>query len=233
MMAASASAEEPSRRGRLSLPGIATVTGKYLAGTACVLICALLYLPLNRYPLFEPRELPLTFIDRAVPFWPVTGWIYVATFAFLLWAFVSTRDLESAARFLYACMFVQTIAALCFYLYPITFPRHLYPISSDASYPSATITAFQRSIDQPTNCLPSLHVTTDLLCVALIGRRRRRAFLLSIPLAVLLSLSILTFKQHYFVDALAGLALGLLAYGVFFRWKGLRIDVRAAAARER
>ena len=215
----------------MRLPGVSTVSGKYLAGAACALVCALLYIPLNRFPMFAPRQLPLTFIDRAVPFWPLTGWVYVATFAFMLWAFVSTRDLERVTRFLYACTFVQAIAALCFYLYPVTFPRQLYPVPGDASWLGAAITAFQRGIDQPTNCLPSLHVTTDLLCVVLIGPARRVAFLLSIPLAVLLSLSILTFKQHYVVDALAGLVLGSLAGGIFFCWDGLHIGSSAPAGR--
>jgi hypothetical protein len=207
----------------MRLPGFSTVAGKYCAGLVCVLVCALLYLPVNRYPLFAPRELPLTWIDRVIPFWPVTGWIYLGTFAFLVWAFVSTRDHERLTRFLYACTFVQVAAALCFYFYPITFPRYLYPVLGDTAPLNAAVTAFQRGIDAPTNCLPSLHVTTDLLCVVLIGRRRRLAFRLSVPLAIVLSLSILTFKQHYFIDAVAGLALGLLAYIIFFRWSSLRI----------
>lgn len=212
------------------LPGISTVRQKYLAGAACAVVCALLYIPLNRFPLFAPRELPLTFIDLAVPFWPLTGWIYIATFAFMLWAFVSSRDLQRVTRFLYACTFVQALAALCFYLFPITFPRQLYPVPDDAAWLGVVITSFQRSIDQPTNCLPSLHVTTDLLCVILVGSARRKAFLISVPLAVLLSVSILTFKQHYVVDALAGLALGSLAWGIFFCWNGLRVGSGESSA---
>jgi membrane-associated phospholipid phosphatase len=35
--------------------------------------------------------------------------------------------------------------------------------------------------------------------------------------------STLTFKQHYFVDVVGGAALGVAAWWLCFRWKGLRL----------
>ncbi|MGZ5124114.1 MAG: hypothetical protein ACXWC1_15060 [Burkholderiales bacterium] len=35
---------------------------------------------------------------------------------------------------------------------------------------------------------------------------------------MLFSVSTLTFKQHYVVDVVTGLGLGLVSYWIFFRW---------------
>jgi membrane-associated phospholipid phosphatase len=46
---------------------------------------------------------------------------------------------------------------------------------------------------------------------------------LSVMLATLILVSTLTLKEHYFLDLVAGMALGLAAYGIY-QWKARRLD---------
>jgi membrane-associated phospholipid phosphatase len=203
----------------LHLPSLHTVQGKYVVGAQIAGLSATLYLVPNHWHEWPATYLPMTALDKAIPFWPQTGWVYAATYGLLLITFILVRDLSQASRFLYACLFAQVLAAACFVLCPTVYPRELYPTAGIA------ISDFWRGVDAPTNCLPSLHVSNVVLCVGAWppGRRRAAAALVGIPCA----LSTLTFKQHYVADVIAGLALGLVAWFVFFRWN--RISLRPAA----
>jgi len=211
---------------RVRLPGILSRGGKYGWGLACAVYAAVLYMVPNRFHLRTPVELPMTSIDHAVPFIPATGWLYAGMFLFLVGTFIALRDLERASRFLYACAFVQLAAAVVFFLWPTVYPRELFAIPAATHPANAALLEFFRALDAPANCLPSLHVTTGLLCAgALAPQLSTRAFAGIAALAVLLAASALTFKQHYFADVASAVPLGLLGHFLFFRWK--RIEVRA------
>ena len=208
----------------IRLPRLRTQRGKYAAGSLCVLGAAVLYLVPNRVRLAPPIELPLTAIDLAVPFWPATGWLYVSLYLFLAWAFIRIHDLDHASRFLYACAFVQLTAAAVFFVLPTVYPRDLFPLPPGTDSLSQALVDLVRRIDTPANCLPSLHVSTTVLCVAaLAGERRDPIGAPWLALALLLPLSTLTFKQHYLVDAIAGLLLGALGFFLFFRWRRIEL----------
>jgi membrane-associated phospholipid phosphatase len=211
----------------LRLPGIASRREKYLLGLACLAITGALYLLPNRFQWTAPARLPLTMLDEAIPFVPGTGWIYAAVYGVLIWAFVGLRDLAQVSRFLYAGLAVQIVAASVFVVYPTAFPRELFPPPPDTHALNVALVGFFRTLDQPTNCLPSLHVTTTLLCLAAFDVEGRRHLLPAVAVAaVLLWASTMTFKQHYALDVLAGLALGWLAYFLFFRWRGFQVEPR-------
>jgi membrane-associated phospholipid phosphatase len=196
----------------LHLPAVATPGAKYAAGAACLLLAAALYLLPNRAPLLAPLTLPLTAIDTAVPFWPASGWAYAAVYLLLAWTFVELRDFAQASRFLYACLFAQALAAAVFIACPTAYPRELFPVPEDTHPLNAALVEFWRWLDAPVNCLPSLHVAVTVLCLA-----QRKRSLAVVAVGVALCLSTLTFKQHYAVDLLAGLALGAASYALFFR----------------
>ena len=82
--------------------------------------------------------------------------------------------------------------------------------------------AFCRNADLPVNCLPSLHVSTVVLCLATQWHRTpggQRAVPLGLPASLAMIASTLTFKQHYLVDVLAGAALGFASWWLCFRWR--------------
>ena len=78
------------------------------AAVATVLVCAAMYFIPQHWHFAQPVELPLTALDRAIPFWPASGLVYFGAFVFLLAAFLALRDREQATRFLYASLLAQS-----------------------------------------------------------------------------------------------------------------------------
>lgn len=160
------------------------------------------YLLTNRFPLFTPRQLPLTALDQAIPFWPWTVFPYLLVLAgVLLPAF-----LPDPQRFTHAlrAMAIGTLANnLVFALYPTTYPRPPLPAGSSLD---RMIYHWIVILDTPHNCFPSAHITAPAIGCWALARQfpRWRAPIWAIFLT--LSLSILTTKQHYAIDWLAGLA---------------------------
>ncbi len=197
-----------------SLPTLA------LAAIATVLLCALLYYLPQRWHVGTPALLPMTFVDRAVPFWPLSGLVYFAVFPFLAGTFASLRDFDQASRFLHVNLLAQIIGVLVFVLWPTTYPRALYPLPADAGPLAAALVAFCRTADLPVNCLPSLHVSTVVLCLATLryctpGGKGALPLLAGFAMIA----STLTFKQHYLVDVIAGAVLGAGSWWLCFRWR--------------
>jgi len=216
-MSATASTPAPAEpRPWLSLPAARTPRGKVSAGIVCGLVCAALYLAPNRLG-GAPGTLPLTALDLAVPFWPASVWLYAAMYGLLGWAFFGTACPRRASRLLYALAFCQVLAAGIYTLIPLRFPREAFALPPGTWGLNRQAIAFWHAIDAPVNCLPSLHVTTALLCLWAFNaaplRRHRAAALL---LATLTIGSTLTFKQHYAVDLLGGAILAALGWALFF-----------------
>lgn len=208
----------------LTLPVLPSAGWKYAAGIVVALCAAVLYLVPNRMVAEHAVTLPLTAVEQLLPFWPWTGWIYNAIYLFLLASFAGMRDLAVASRFLYACLFTQVVAATVFVAFPTVYPRELFPLPAGAGASEAALVDFIRSMDQPVNCFPSLHVSTCVLCLAAYAHeplRRYRHW--AIAASILLVASTLTFKQHYAIDLAGGAALGLAAYWIFFRWPRVRL----------
>jgi membrane-associated phospholipid phosphatase len=157
----------------------------------------------------------MTTLDLRIPFWPESGLLYFAVFPLLLLTYIAISDLTRATRFLYACLLAQTIGMTVFLLWPVQYPRALFPLPSSASALGAALVNYCRSADAPVNCLPSLHVSTIVLCVGAL--KGSRFFIPSILLGVPLAASTLSFKQHYFADVIAGLLLGVFACAIFLR----------------
>lgn len=198
---------------------VRSARGLFIAATATVLVCAAMYWLPQYWHRGEAALLPLTTLDRVIPFWPVSGVLYFAAFVFLLLTFIALwAERERAMRFLYACLFAQLVGMLCFLLWPTTYPRQLYPPPSSTGALGAALVAWCRSHDRAVNCLPSLHVSTVMICI--LALRGSRWFLPALLAAVPLALSTLTFKQHYVLDVMAGAALGGLAGALFLRPMG-------------
>ena len=73
------------------------------------------------------------------------------------------------------------------------------------------------SADPPHNCFPSLHVAHSFVSALACSRVHRRLGLVALIAATLVALSTLFTKQHYVLDAVAGVVLAFVAYGVFLR----------------
>jgi membrane-associated phospholipid phosphatase len=203
------------------LPSIHTTRGHVVAASGTVLLCAAMYFVPQHWGAGMPTELSLTALDRAVPFWPASGLVYFAAFGFLVATFLLLRDRGQVTRFLYASMLAQALAMLCFLIWPVRYPRELYPLPPGTSAIGVALVQYVRAMDAPVNCLPSLHVSTAMICaLALRGRRWSGAAWIAVAAS---AISTLTFKQHYVVDVACGAVLGAGVWWLCFEWQGLRL----------
>ncbi|WP_372237572.1 phosphatase PAP2 family protein [Enhygromyxa salina] len=184
---------------------------------------------------FEPHVLPLTSLDRAVPFVPWTVWLYgtITWVSLIAWLTIPTR--ADGARLMTTILIASATCALVFVLVPTSFPRELYPLT-ELDSASARELARVRDADSPTNCLPSLHVAlawgialtwADTLKRRTAGGARAwRWIARGAPLvwAATISVTTLTTKQHFVVDVPSGMIVGGLAWclvggGQAVRWR--------------
>jgi membrane-associated phospholipid phosphatase len=78
---------------------------------------------------------------------------------------------------------------------------------------------------RPYACLPSMHVALSILpaCIGLVTLHSRLLKTLSVFIALLITASTLTMKEHYFLDALTGVVLGVLTAILWFLGTGYAI----------
>lgn len=173
------------------------------------------YLVANEYPLFPRSHLPMTSLDQAIPFLVWTIWPYgLLLLADLVFPFL-VRDRALFNRMLLAYGVAMGANFLVWSLFPTTMARPSLP-SEDTL--SAAAYRLLVAIDGAGNCFPSGHVTIPAVGVWALSREWPRYRVVLWVALALFSLSILTTKQHYVADLLAGFAtamLGVAASGRF------------------
>jgi len=180
------------------------------------------YFHLLRRPGLEPFVLPLTVLDRLVPFQPVMLWPYLS-----LWLYVGVapglqRGLgELLAYGVWVGALLLAGLAL-FYVWPTAIPPHGLDRAVHPGF------AMVEGVDANGNACPSMHVA-----IAVFTAVRLRALLNEVgapwPLALanlgwcaLIAWSTLAVRQHVLVDVLAGAALGLAFAWPSLRWRPAR-----------
>lgn len=190
---------------------------KYPAGVALFSSAFVMYYLTNHFPVFTPRELYLFPIDQAIPFVPWTVLIYVSEYLFFTTVYITCRDMENLNKYLYSFFATQAFSCLIFFFWPTVFPRELYPIP-DGTHPLIDgVWTWLRVNDAPTNCFPSLHVSTVYLSAFIFRDEQKEKFPFFIAWGTLIAFSTLPTKQHYSIDIVAGLGLSLLSYWFFHR----------------
>jgi membrane-associated phospholipid phosphatase len=203
-------------RPKFSLPIFANRENKFVVGLIWTVIAASLYLTTNHVHIFEPRLLPMTWVDREVPFLPNTVWIYISEWAFFYVIFVFIKDSLNISRYLYSFMALQTVSCVIFWLWPTTFPRGEFPLPEDLNALTYFVFSGLRQTDSPANCAPSLHVSSVYLTSFIFFHEQRRKLVPFVLWATAIALSTLTTKQHYLVDIVSGLLMALISYWIFF-----------------
>jgi len=187
-----------------SVPVLANQRQKVASGALAAIVCAVLYAAPGR--LAEGRAVPLGMMDweRGIAYMPLTVWFYLAQFPLIFAAYFGCDSLVRCTRFLYAVVIVQALAAVVFVIMPLRYPRELHAASAGTDPFTMALADWVRAIDPPVNCFPSLHVTSCVLSMLLVGVERVPRALAYGAVAVASMASTLTFKQHYAIDLLAG-----------------------------
>ena len=195
-----------------------TAENHYRMGLLVLAIIAGLYYLTNHFPVFELRYLPMTYIDIAVPFIPVTIWVYVSEYLYYVVAYSSYKNEENVNKFLYAYISLSFFSFFIFFLWPTVYPRELFPLTNYSEGITKTVFSFLRDhMDSPTNCFPSHHVSSCFLLSFSFLHESRRKFILFFIWTILIAISTITTKQHYFADVISGFLTALLFYYVFFK----------------
>lgn len=203
----------------MRLPLFVTKGNKYFVGSLMFGMSYLFYYFTNHYPYFEPRLLPMTWIDQTAPFVPYSVFIYISEYFFFAFVYILLRNHDNINKYLYSFFLLQVMSCSIFLAFPTTYPRENFPVPTDLpNYVQATW-AWLRHIDTPGNCFPSLHVSSVYLSsFAFWTDGQKKTFWVFFIWATMIALSTLTTKQHYVADIISGLGLAIL----FYRWFHLK-----------
>lgn len=131
----------------------------------------LVYWALNHFPLLRSRELPLTWLDRTIPFWIWTVWGYFTLIVLAILLPLTIRDGRVFRRLLVAYGVSMGLAMFCFAFWPTHYPRPVPPTGSswhNAAYVWLIL------MDTPECCFPSSHIIVPVIaCVAVWQDGRR------------------------------------------------------------
>lgn len=178
----------------------------------------------------EPRVLPFSALDSALPFVPESFWVYSSIYLIYFVSCALQRDMHVFSRFMYGYVLAYSLSAILFLCYPTTFPRADYPLPGDLDPWTRTAFGWLRATDAPTNCLPSMHVVSAVMSTLPFYGKRPRLFIFFSIWATAISVATLTTKQHYAVDVPTGALFGILSYVVALKWplRGTHVlEVRA------
>lgn len=176
------------------------------------------YFHLLRHPAYPVFEMPLTALDRLIPFQPtwlaayVTLWLYVGVAPGLLLRFV-----ELLVYGLWAAALCLAGLA-CFYFWPNAVP----PLRMDVSHLPGF--ALLQGVDAAGNACPSMHVAIAIFSAIWIEHLLRNARvppglrLANAAWFLAIAYSTLAIKQHVVLDALAGALLGTVFALASLRW---------------
>jgi hypothetical protein len=179
------------------------------------------YFHLLRHPAYPVFEMPLTALDRLIPFQPSMLWIYAS-----LWVYVGIPPgIQPSFRALSA--YGAWITGLCaaglatFYFWPTAVPPSGIAIDLVA-YPGFAVL---QGVDAAGNACPSLHVATAVFSGLWLARLLRDvgapAWLHGVNLVWggLIVHSTLAIRQHVVLDVVAGALLGMVFAAASLRWR--------------
>jgi membrane-associated phospholipid phosphatase len=190
---------------------------KWLLFALTYLYVIAFYLLTNHYTFHSARYLPLSVIDLKTPFLPWTGFIYVIVYVFpLVIGFYIDRE-EDVKPIVLSFVAMATFCIIAFYFFPTVYPRP--DLLNESSF-SALALKLVRQVDTPANCFPSQHVALAFLAAFFVRRFSRWEGNLAILLAVAISISTLTTKQHYVWDVIAGYMLARATFIISSRFMG-------------
>ncbi len=207
----------------LALPVFMTNQNKYRVGFYLALAATVLYMGSNHFHLFSPRQLPLWWIDEAVPFVPSSVWIYISEYIFFPVVYFTCKDLVNLNKYFYSFLFLQTISVFIFIVWPTIYPRELFPLTDQMNAATYFIFNSLRTADTAANCCPSLHVSSVYLSSFIFLDDQKDKFPFFFLWGTLIAASTMTTKQHYMVDVITGFLMAIGTYWIFHHQISYRV----------
>lgn len=200
---------------------------KMLGTTTGITAFMFVYFWLLRNPVFPVSIMPLTPLDRWIPFQPwallpyATLWLYIS----LVPALLHLR--REMAPYLGAVALLSIVGFMLFFFWPTEIPK---PDIDWLRYPSVE---FLKTVDASGNACPSLHVAFAVLTACWLNRLLRQIGAprilrwLNLGWCAVIAWSTLATKQHVALDleagALLGFAVAVLQLHLLPRWRVVRL----------
>lgn len=173
-----------------------------------------------------------TQFDQALPFWPDSIYAYSMVYVCALYPLFAVRSSRLFTRTVVAYGWVMATSLLLFALMPVT-SSGFRPDVAQLDMASFTqwgtrVTYF---VDPPTNCFPSMHLSFAVLSMLVAWSARPLWGMVAAPVVLGIAVSILTMKQHYLADGVAGAVLAAAVWWRQVRPTGLALRGREGVAR--
>lgn len=184
----------------------------------------ILYLPIN-----SSDGATINFKTRAddlIPLWTPFLLIYISYFIFVVFTFIFfvRSKLYPVLKIALLAIIISCSSAYLFYLF---FQNGVArPVIVNNSFFDLTYTWINSWV-APYNAFPSLHVAISTICTIAFWKVKSKLFNLILIWAILIIVSTVLTKQHYFLDVIAGLALGFFSFrisGYFLKKYALKSD---------
>ncbi|MBI5500126.1 MAG: phosphatase PAP2 family protein [Deltaproteobacteria bacterium] len=212
------------RRGELCVTPVDAVTGPGWLGQisqmrwliATVLMFGLwpgAYFVANQLAGFrEPVQFHFA-VDQRIPMRTELSMVYVGIYWFFIFPLLYGRGRELFWPLLRAYGTIMAICAACFILYPVEYPRAPLVVRHMGDWTLALV----HGADPPTNCFPSSHCAVAIFAALGLRRIRPSAALPGFGVALGICVATVLTRQHYLIDTVAGMALGIGVYLYFLR----------------
>jgi membrane-associated phospholipid phosphatase len=210
----SAPAPEASPARGADDPGGWVSPGRFLAyrwalGAGAAVLQSLIYFTVGNLPRPRSSTVLATPLDRWIPLWTWTVWLYLPFYAGIFALAISgIRQRRLFQRAFSGVLATMLIGAIGHLLIAAEYPRPALPPSPGGL--SDAFLAWIHRVDPPGNVFPSLHVAHTSALALILRRVRPWLGMLALAMAVMLALSTLTTKQHFLVDVLSGWAIAIV-----------------------
>jgi membrane-associated phospholipid phosphatase len=174
------------------------------------------YFIFQRLTLSRYRSLETVF-DGWFPYQPSWVWVYSFFYYGVLISLVFT--LKSYADFVLTTVsyiFLLVLQLSIFAALPVSTPLGWRHRGAPRSV-SERLLMFVQRIDANSNCFPSMHTSVAILTALHLHRHTSIPLLLALIYPLLIGLSALFTKQHFFLDVVAACVVGILPYVWFLR----------------
>ena len=154
-----------------------------------------------------------TRLDSIIKFNPLFSVFYTLYFfEVLIIFFIFFKKEKTLKNIVLMLIIVTIIHNIIFLIYPVKIDR---PGVINQDFFSKLV-LFYYNIDKPYNAFPSMHISLiTITFLSLFFYWNRKYSLILLPLYLLTAISTVYIKQHYFIDVIAGIILGILIFPVF------------------
>jgi len=170
-----------------------------------------------------------TALDARIPFVPESIYVYAAVYWMITLPIFVIDSPALFRRTALAYGAIVTVCLLCFLLVPVSGDGLRPDLARVEADPFVVWgLALNYALDPPVNLFPSLHLAGATIAALAAGRARTAYGVVAGAAVVPVAVSVCTVKQHFWLDAAAGVALAVAAWALVLRPFELPPGERAA-----